>query len=210
MPAAEPISADAPFPVDLAARQRLESLYSAHHQVIWRTLRRLGFAPEAAADSTHQAFLVAAERLSDIRPGCEKAFLFSTAINQAKTARRKHARLELNEVVEAGPDPNATEASATNRQAALQLLERVLSRMDEDLVTVFSLFELEGLSSPEIAELLDIPLGTVASRLRRAREVFRAAAQRLETQRLDTQRLETQLGTQPRTPTPPTDSGDSL
>jgi RNA polymerase sigma-70 factor (ECF subfamily) len=182
MAAAEPVPAAATFRVDIAARQRLESMYCAHHQVIWRTLRRLGFSPEAAADSTHQAFVIAAERLNDIRAGSEKAFLFSTAIRQAKTVRRKNNRLELNGEIEAGPDPSVSETSTTNRQVALQLLERVLSRMDEELVTVFSLFELEGLSSPEIAELIGIPWGTVASRLRRAREVFRAAAERLETQ----------------------------
>ncbi len=43
------------------------------------------------------------------------------------------------------------------------------------------LFELEGLSSPEIAASLEIPLGTVASRLRRAREQFRRVVSRLET-----------------------------
>ena len=42
------------------------------------------------------------------------------------------------------------------------------------------LFELEGLSSPEIAALLEIPLGTVASRLRRARAQFRTVVARLE------------------------------
>ena len=42
------------------------------------------------------------------------------------------------------------------------------------------LYELEGLTSPEIAELLEIPLGSVASRLRRAREQFRSAAARVE------------------------------
>ena len=42
------------------------------------------------------------------------------------------------------------------------------------------LYELEGLTSPEIAELLRIPLGSVASRLRRAREQFRSAAERVE------------------------------
>jgi RNA polymerase sigma-70 factor (ECF subfamily) len=68
----------------------------------------------------------------------------------------------------------------TNRRSAVELLDRVLSRMDEDLVTVFTLFELEGMSTPEIAELVQIPIGTAASRLRRARQSFRAAAQRLE------------------------------
>jgi RNA polymerase sigma-70 factor, ECF subfamily len=42
------------------------------------------------------------------------------------------------------------------------------------------LYELEGLSSPEIAELLRIPVGTVASRLRRAREAFEVEVARLK------------------------------
>jgi RNA polymerase sigma-70 factor (ECF subfamily) len=56
----------------------------------------------------------------------------------------------------------------------------VLSKVDPDLVEVFVLYELEELTSPEIAELLGIPLGSVASRLRRAREQFRSAAERVE------------------------------
>jgi len=56
----------------------------------------------------------------------------------------------------------------------------VFAKTDADLVTVFVLFELEGLSAPEISELVDIPVGTVASRLRRARATFRAAARRME------------------------------
>jgi RNA polymerase sigma-70 factor (ECF subfamily) len=48
-----------------------------------------------------------------------------------------------------------------------------LQQLPQDSRTVFILFELEALSSPEIAALIDVPLGTVASRLRRAREQFR-------------------------------------
>jgi RNA polymerase sigma-70 factor (ECF subfamily) len=65
-------------------------------------------------------------------------------------------------------------------RADMQLCDLVLSKVDPDLVEVFVLYELEGLTSPEIAELLRIPLGSVASRLRRAREQFRSAAERVE------------------------------
>lgn len=166
-----------PMPLD---KKRLESMYRAHHVIIWRTLRRIGHSPEAAADFTQQAYLIAAERLSDVRPGCEKAFLFSTAIRLGKTSLRRERRMDL-----PGDLPEMVEHSQSalplvDRQQALQLLERILCHMDEDLVTVFSLFELEGLSSPEVAQILEIPVGTVASRLRRARQTFRSAAERLE------------------------------
>lgn len=162
---------------------RLTELYRAHHQVIWRTLRRLGFSPEAAADYTQQAYLIAMERLDRIYEGSEKAFLFSTAIFFGRTAARKERRMDLTDEVDAGSDRGGAATAMDQRQMALQLLDRVLSQMPQDLVTTFSLYEIEGLSSPEIATILGIPLGTVASRLRRARQEFRAGAMRLEVER---------------------------
>jgi RNA polymerase sigma-70 factor (ECF subfamily) len=44
--------------------------------------------------------------------------------------------------------------------------------MSDDVRSVFVLFELEGLTAVEIAELMDVPVGTVASRLRRGRDLF--------------------------------------
>lgn len=164
----------------IVSQERLETMYRAHHQVIWRTLRRLGFSPEAAADYTQQAYLIALERIDDILHGSEKAFLFSTAIRLGRTAARKLRRMDLSDELELSSDRGAGAAFTEHRQAALQLLEQVLLHMDVDLVTVFTLYEIEGMSSPEIAELLEIPLGTVASRLRRARETFREKAARLE------------------------------
>ena len=165
----------------MAVREQLDAMYLAHHVVIWRTLRRIGFSSEAAADSAQQAYLIAVDRLADIRAGSEKAFLFATAIKLAKTVERKHRRVDLVEDIE-DRRTVPSDDSATDRQMALQLLEKVLRPMEGDLVHVFVLFEIEGFSSPEIAEILEIPLGTVASRLRRARNAFREGAARLERQ----------------------------
>jgi RNA polymerase sigma-70 factor (ECF subfamily) len=62
----------------------------------------------------------------------------------------------------------------------LELLDRVLGQLDASLVEVFVLFDVEGFSTKEVASALSVPEGTVASRLRRAREEFRAAAHRLK------------------------------
>lgn len=161
-------------------RQTLATLFTAHHELIWRTLRRLGASPEAAADYTQQAFVIAAERFFQIRPGCERAFLFSTALGLAHTSRRREWRCQLEANMELHSQRLRTDERVTREHYARQLMDRVLSKMDTTLVTVFILFELEGLSSPEIAELAEIPLGTVASRLRRARQVFKAEVDQLE------------------------------
>jgi RNA polymerase sigma-70 factor (ECF subfamily) len=59
------------------------------------------------------------------------------------------------------------------------MLDDVLDALDDDLRVVFVLAELEELTAPEIAGLIGVPLGTVASRLRRAREEFNKSVKRL-------------------------------
>ena len=156
---------------------RLERMFVAHHAMVWRTMRRRGLSPDAAADVTQQTFLVAAERLHDINLDSERAFLVGTALRVAHSLGRKTLRWQLEEDM----DQRVADARSTSdERAAVQLCDLALSRVDPDLAEVFVMFELEGLSSPEIAASLEIPLGTVASRLRRAREQFRVVVGRLE------------------------------
>jgi RNA polymerase sigma-70 factor, ECF subfamily len=161
-------------------KERLERMFRAHHELVWRTLRRLGLGPEPAADATQQAFLIAAERLDDIRQGSERAFLFGTALRLARTAYRTGRRWQLEDDMDHRADAGSRLEDLVDRRRAVEVADRVLAQMDPTLLTVFVLFEIEGLSTPEIAELVGVPLGTAASRLRRAREAFRAAASRLE------------------------------
>jgi len=170
----------APARAEAAQRARLEGMFRAHHELVWRTLRRLGLSPEAAADATQQAFLIATERLSDIRAGSERAFLFGTALRLARTSYRAGKRLQLEDDMDARVDSGARAEELVDQRRAIALADRVLAEMEPSLLTVFVLHELEGLSTPEIAEIIGKPLGTAASRLRRAREAFRASAARLE------------------------------
>lgn len=152
-------------------------MFEAHHAMVWRTLRRRGLNSDAAADSTQQAFLIAAERLGDIRHGSERAFLIGTALRLARSFIRRAGRVQLETDMDLRVDPAR---SPLEDRAAVELFDLALSRMDPDLAEVFVLYELNGFSSPEIAKLVDIPVGTVASRLRRARQEFRSQAARIE------------------------------
>lgn len=176
----EEASLGVPLAETAAARLRLEKMFRSHHELIWRTLRRLGLSADLAADTTQQAYLIAAERLENIRTGSERAFLFSTAIGLARTNFRRSQRCQLQSDMDLHVDPALRSEQLTNRCSAMELMDRVFAKTDPDLVTVFVLFELEGLSAPEISQLVNIPVGTVASRLRRARATFRAAARRME------------------------------
>jgi RNA polymerase sigma-70 factor (ECF subfamily) len=176
-PRADARVSDAGSETTRAAAARLERMFRAHHAVVWRMLRCRGLAPDAAADGTQEVFLVAAQRLGDIAPDSERAFLISTALRIAHSARRSIVRWQLEENLDPA-DPKM--ASAAERGATLELVSLVLSRIDPALVEVFMLFEIAEFSSGEIARLLGVPTGTVASRLRRAREAFREAARRVE------------------------------
>ncbi|HWA78266.1 MAG TPA: RNA polymerase sigma factor [Polyangiaceae bacterium] len=165
---------DRPSPRSDADRARLERMFAAHHATVWRTLRRRGLTPDAAADATQETFLVAAQRLVDIQPDSERAFLVGTALRVAHTLRRKTVRWQLED------DMDQHVAGVADEKAEIQLCDWALSKLNPELAEAFVLYEIEGLSSPEIAALLEVPLGSVASRLRRAREQFRAAIARAE------------------------------
>ena len=165
------------LPVTAMDRARLEQIFNDHHVAVWRTLSRRGLTPDAAADATQETFMLAARRLADINPGSERAFLIGTALRMAHTLRRRTVRWALDDDMD---HHASTSRDASDAGADAQLCDLALSQVDGNLVEVFVLYEIEGLTSPEIAGFLQIPLGSVASRLRRAREQFREAALRIE------------------------------
>jgi RNA polymerase sigma-70 factor (ECF subfamily) len=107
----------------------------------------------------------------------ERAFLVGTALRVAFSWGRKTMRLQLDEDMDRRVGDGR---DVLDEQTAIQLCDLALSKVDPELAEIFVLFELEDLTSPEIAALLEIPLGTVASRLRRAREQFRIVVSRME------------------------------
>lgn len=158
--------------------RRLRGMVENHFDFVWRNLRRVGVAPADADEFTQEAFLVVSRRLSDVHPECERAFLLSTALRVASThrrsANREQVRMEM--VSRILPEDAPTPEQALDQRQARAELDRVLGTMDLELRTVFVLYELEELTVPQIAELLCMKPGTVASRLRRAREEFCALA----------------------------------
>jgi RNA polymerase sigma-70 factor (ECF subfamily) len=174
-PVALDLSLAASRAVDAAGRNaRLERIIQNDYRFVWRLLRRLGVPSDVADDATQQVFLVVAERLKDIREHSERSFAFGTALRVARSAHRLHSRETGGDESDLHESPLPGPEELSDQKRARDVLDRVLDAMTPDLRAVFVLFELEGLKSPEIAELMDVPLGTVASRLRRAREKFHA------------------------------------
>jgi RNA polymerase sigma-70 factor, ECF subfamily len=151
--------------------------------LVWRSVRRLGVPQADAEDATQEVFLVAKDKMGQINAGSERAFLLAVAARVAGHARRGQMRranaygrfsVEL-------PEQRNPGAREVGRLEARDLLDRVLDAMPEHIRVVFVLFEFEDFSVSKIAEVLEIPKGTAATRLRRARELFKEHAARLGT-----------------------------
>lgn len=167
-------------PFTNAARGRLREMFVTHREIIRRTLRLHGVESDAAADLTQQAFLIAAERLDDIRPGCERAFLMETGLRLARAAWRRMLRMQFEDDMDQHMTSAARVDEALDQRRAEARIEVVLASLSPELLRVFLLFEMEDVSTREIARLEGIPVGTAASRLRRARKVLHAERSRME------------------------------
>ena len=161
-----------------------ERLVRDHFDFIWRLLRRLGLPEADADDAAQQVFLVAVTKLESIQPGRERAFLYGCAVNGAAKWRGAQVRARRSDSIEPQDEPPAPAdhdlESDVDRRRARASLDAALSALSPELRTIFVLFEIEQLSSVEIAKLLDVPRGTIASRLRRARQEFERQVRRHE------------------------------
>ena len=155
--------------------RELRALVSGHFDFIWRLLRRMGFSPEDADDAAQQVFMAATQKSERIERGSERTYLYGIALRVAANLRRKLARRrdevdpQAQELVDAGAHPE----HAANLGEACSLLDELLATLPEELRRVLVLAQIEQFEVREIAQAEGIPVGTAASRLRRARALFR-------------------------------------
>ena len=164
----------------LRNERRLSEMVQAHYALLWRTVRRLGVPQGEVDDALQEVFLISHRKIELVPRHHERGFLMAVAIRVASTRRRSlQRRRECSQgVLAEQPDPSPSPYDLTERKRARALLDEILDSMELKFRTVFVLFELEGLEVQQVADLLEIPAGTVASRLRRARELFQRAASR--------------------------------
>ena len=159
---------------------RLRRIVSEHFEVLWRFLRRLGIAESDTDDAVQEVVLVLARKLDQVEVGCERSFVLSTAVRVASGFRRTLRNRREVGVEEGGlaelESPELDPESLAEKQRLRIVLQRVLNELPMELRAVFVLYELEELTMAEIAATLELPPGTVASRLRRSRELFESLA----------------------------------
>lgn len=179
----EPLEVTAvPRPLDATDQKRLRAIFDAHYDFAWRFLRRLGLDHATAEDGAQQVFMVVSRRLHDIEQGRERAFIAGTAVRVASRLRKalRQNDAPATEADAAGEEPagDPTPEALVERKRQREILDAILGELEEDLRVVLVLAEVDGFGKREIAELLGIPEGTAASRLRRAREAFQEGLKR--------------------------------
>ncbi len=169
-----------------SANQRLSRLFLSEASFVARSMRRLGVPPHDIEDAVHEVFLTTASKLADLPVDAskERAFLFGVARRHAANVRRSlkkgAARSDFD-----SPIPAAAADDFLDERRARATLDGILDTMAFANRTVFVLFELQEMTMQQIADMLNLPLGTVASRLKRARATFEEAVARIhEEQRL--------------------------
>src|SRR5215470_8568996 len=151
--------------------------YDAEFEVVWLYLRRLGVPEADVEDAVHDVFVVAHRRYGTYdRSRPLRPWLLGIAFRIAAQFRRQH-RLEVS-VADPEPerpdDARAPDEVVASRQASRRL-QAALARLDIDQRAVVVMHDLNGISAPEIASALDVPLNTVYSRLRLGRAKITAA-----------------------------------
>jgi RNA polymerase sigma-70 factor (ECF subfamily) len=201
------VVASPPADASAAGSPSIQAVYEAHFHYVWRCLRGLGVSEHALDDAAHDVFLVVQRKLADF-DGSEArltTWLYEIALRVGRRYRAQSAKDARRSVSLVAPAPDDAGADAPcaprtepvelatsadtagacelERAERLALARRALEGLDADKREVFVLGCVEQRSAPEIAELTQVPLNTVYSRLRAARRLFAAEIARLEAAR---------------------------
>jgi len=160
------------------------AIYDAHFESVWHALRRLHVAEPDLMDGTQNVFVVVHRKYAEFEGRAQlRTWLYQICRRVASDYRRSApVRREVaTDIVEvtARADTLHSAPSGGEQAQRVELARTILDKLPESQREVFILYELEQLSGEEIAQQLEVPLGTVRSRLRLAREAFRREVQLL-------------------------------
>jgi RNA polymerase sigma-70 factor (ECF subfamily) len=161
-----------------------DRLVDAHYSAVYNITYRMLGEGQSASDATQVAFVRAFEALPGFRgEAAFKTWLYRIAINVCldEIRRRESAPLSLTaEHEQEGaptereiPDQSDEPAGRVEQRERQEMVHRALARLPEDFRSIIVLYDINGLSYQEISDTLRIPLGTVKSRLNRARHALR-------------------------------------
>jgi len=170
-----------------------EHLVLSHQRRTFNVAYRILGDHDEALDLTQEVFIQAHRSLGQFRGEARfGSWLLAIAVNQCRNrlkhwqrrARSKHDSLsapigeEGSDLQRELPDPGTTAAEALEGRQLEELVNEELKHVDEEYRTVLVLRELQGVAYEEIARMLEVPIGTVKSRLHRGRAELRELLRR--------------------------------
>jgi RNA polymerase sigma factor (sigma-70 family) len=151
----------------MAEGVNFEELVAHYYEPLYQFAFSLARDESDACDLTQQTFCIWASKGHQLRDTSKvKTWLFTTLHREFLGIRRKQARFPQIELEQAAPELPVVSPAAISRHDTAQVLA-VLARLDEIYQAPVALFYLQDCSYNEIAEILQVPLGTVKSRLSR-------------------------------------------
>lgn len=158
-------------------------LIQEHYESVYRFARHLSRSPVDAEDLVQQTFLIACRKLADLREAARtRSWLFSITRNLFLKEWLKHKERwgspELEESLPAelqqSQQHSETPEQLLEQRLEIELLQVALAELPDSFRVPLLMYYFEDLSYKEIGEALDLPLGTVMSRLARGKEHLRA------------------------------------
>jgi len=168
------------------SERAFDYLIATYQRPIYNFVFRLLEDPADAPDVTQEVFLKVFRNIGDFRGECSlKTWIYRIAVNEASNLRRWFSRhrgreLSLEGGEEGYPAMAATLADRHEdqyeqllRQERMRVVEKALAQVKESFRTAVVMRDIQGLSYEEIAEILQVSIGTVKSRILRGRESLR-------------------------------------
>ncbi|MFC1610643.1 RNA polymerase sigma factor [Myxococcota bacterium] len=155
-------------------------LYQAHFDFVCGITRKLGTPPDEVEDVVQEVFLVVFRKLDSFQEGRFTTWLYRICANIVSDRHRRRRRRQLLDTLRGwlGAAPKPSPEQQVEKAGAQQAVRQVLERMSPKKREVFTLFEIDGLSSEEISRCVGCPRATVRTRLFHARQEFVRIAQR--------------------------------
>lgn len=153
------------------SRQPLTALIEEHAEFLYRFAYRLSGSAADAEDLVQQVFLAAHAKYDQLRAP-EKARAWLVAILR-NALRKNHRRERPIPVTDTGGGMEPVTESELEQLLNAESVQVALSDLPEEFRSTLVLFYFDDLSYKEIAELLDVPIGTVMSRLSRGKAYLR-------------------------------------
>lgn len=158
----------------MRAVSEFSGLVDAHYQALFRFGMSLTRDVDRASDLVQETFCIWAAKGSQLRDRSKaKTWLFTTLHREFLNQRRRAAKFSDEPLDEETSEALVAPEGDAERQMDGQRALELLSALDETYRAPVALFYLQQHSYKEIAEILDVPIGTVMSRLSRGKEMLR-------------------------------------